>query len=254
VVEEIPELSKYASLSACLLIESSHQSRNEVIKDIKSSLLFENIIEAESLEDAKQKLQTTSFDACIFGSSLSQTLISSFIKQIKSKILTRECAFIGILKVNIDTKDLIELHSTVRKPYTKKEFFETVVRGVLLANHGTSWPGFKLGADGSVLILDSGEWRVLERQSSNDDFVIPDNFVLSGNKESIQKFCDGLSSTPRPIVDKILKNLLLSEKSIEDPFVHYFLLAIKEWKDDQAFLTLKEASQNLKKKLLEFKL
>ena len=256
MADEIQDLPKFSSLANCLLIDASFRSRDQVIKDIKSSNIFENIIEASSIDDGHEKIHIRSFDACLLGPSVSLDLVSSFIKKAKPRSLAKDCAFIAVIKRDLDPTELTEPHSVARVPCTKQAFFESVVRGVLKANKGTAWPGFKLGDDGSVMFLDGGQWKVLKGDTGDDSAlqsIIPEDFILNGNPESIQKFCDGLQHSPPSRIEKIIKMLLSGSGGIDDPFVGYFLAAIKEWKDDQSFLSLKEASQNLRQKLLAFK-
>lgn len=248
--EEIP---KFSSLALCLLIDASHRSRLEVIKDIKSSALFEEIVEASSLEDGLKKIENRSFDACLVGPSVSLNSVNSFIKNARQRTYAKDCAMVAVIKRDLDPSTLVDAHAIAKVPCTKQAFFEAVVRGVLLAGAGMKWPGVKLGDDGSVMFMEGGEWKVLKSDSNVAPSIIPDNFILTGDEDSIKKFCDGLQNTPPSRIEKIIKVLISGSSQNDDPFVKFFLAAIKEWKDDQSFLSLKEASQNLRQKLLAFR-
>lgn len=250
--EEIP---KFSSLASCLLIDASHKSRAEVIKDIKSSSLFEDIVEAKSLNDGLSRIQIRTFDACLVGPSVSLDLVAPFLKKARQTTYAKDCAIISVVRRDSDVSGLSDAHSIVKVPCTKQIFFEGVVRGVLKASANGKWPGFKLSDDGSVMYFDNGEWKELQGESSgnsNEAKIIPENFILTGDSESIKKFCDGLQSSPPSRIEKILKTLLSNSNDVQDPFVKFFVDAILEWKQDQTFLSLKEASQNLRQKLLSF--
>ncbi len=246
------EIPQFASLSCCLLVDSSHKSRIEIIKDIKASSLFQDIVEAGSIKNAQELLKVRVFDACIFGPSLSLEVVSSFIKKGKEENISSDCAYISIIKNAAEFHEYTDPHSVVVVPTSKRTFFESIVRGVLLANEGSVWPGVRLGDDGSLEMLEGGTWKILAGPPVVSPYVLPENFELRGTKESIKSFCESLASTPRSRIDKIVSNLLINPELKDDPFVAYFISAIKEWRDDQAFLSLKEVSHNLKKKLLEF--
>lgn len=251
--EEIP---KFPSLATCLLIDASHKSRAEITKDIKASSLFEEIIEAKSLEDALERIQIRSFDACLVGPSVSLDLVNPFIRKAKPRSYAKDCALVAIIKRDNDPSSLTDAHAIVKIPCTRQAFFEAVVRGVLLAGAGQGWPGVKLSDDGSVMFLEGSEWKILKGDPDRVDLsknIIPENFVLSGDSECIRKFCDGLQTSPPSRIEKIIKTLLSGSAQSNDPFVRFFIEAIKEWKDDQSFLSLKEASQNLRQRLLSFK-
>lgn len=253
MVDSNTEIPKFSSLASCLLVDSSHKSRIEIIKDIKASSLFADIVEAGSISNAQELLKVRTFDACIFGPSLSLDVVTSLIKSARNKSISSDCAYLALIKDTAEYSDYIEPHSVIVVPCSKKSFFEGVVRGVLIANKGSVWPGVRLGEDGCVEMLEGGSWKVLAGGPAVQSKAgLPDNFALNGTKESIKSFCELLPNTPRTRIDKIVKILLTNPQSKDDPFVQYFLCAIKEWRDDQSFLSLKEVSQNLKKKLLDF--
>lgn len=253
-------LPEFPPLSRCLLIDSSHRSQQDVLKSLKASNLFEDVLQAGSIPDAKNKLSSLLFDACFLGPSISQALALSFHNDALSGTLSDDCAFILIRKSLGDVKKNSEdnltfstYHSIIHTPCSKREFFEGTVRGVLTANKNTTWPGVKIGDDDIVYILESGNWTPILKEEAKYQGGLSIDFSLSPEPHCIELFCEKVQKTHPDKLSLILKKLL-SESASEanNDFPLFFIQAIKEWKEELEFSTLKEASSNLKHRLLSY--
>ena len=255
VTQEEAALPRFPALSRCIVIDSSHRARINLVSSLKSCFLFEDIMEASSVADGGKKIANISYDACIIGSSISVDMANEFLKTYKPKVLSKDCAFIRIIRDGEgDPYAYPEAHGVVAIPSNRQKMFEGMARAILIASNGVGWPGVKLAEDGSIMLLEDGEWKVFgDCEPVHIREELPPGFVLSGDRESIIKFCESLPKTPRDKVEKIIMGLLSGNGSqASDPFVGFFISAIKEWQSDMTFMSLKEASQALKTRLLSF--
>jgi len=248
------DVPRFPALARCLIIESSHRARNEVIKEIKTAQIFENILEASSLDDAEKKISSISFDACVLGPSTNPETGLAFIKKNKPLVMSKDIAFIYVVKFEIDDSPYVGAHGIAKTPSIKKKTLTDFAKAILTANKNLKWPGIKLNEDGQIMMLDGAEWKVIKCDSdsvvSNE---LPESFTLSGDKESIEKFCDSISTTPKSRIEKIIKSLISASPSTsQQAFATYFTQSIIEWKTDMTFMSLKEASLALKNRLLLF--
>lgn len=248
--EDIP---RFPALARCLIIESSHRLRNEVIKEIQTAQIFESILEAASLDDAEKKISTISFDACVLGPSTNPETGKEFIN--KKLALSKDIAFIYVVKFEVDDAPYIGAHGIAKTPSIKKKTLTDFAKAILTANKNLAWPGIKLNEDGQIMMLDGAEWKVIKSDDDKKETrkALSENFKLSGDKESIEKFCDSINTTPKSRIEAIIKSLILESSNTDtQEFASYFLQAINEWKTDMTFMTLKEASSALKERLLIF--
>lgn len=255
--EEI--LPQFTPLARTLIIDSSYKSRTELLSRVRACDLFENVMEAGSLLDASRNISSLEFDACIVGPSLSDNLVSDFLSKAKPQSKAIDCAFIVIVKPEKE-KDCSfpEAHQVLPLPPSTRVLFESIVKAILLAGRGSPWPGIKLSDDGCISLLEDGIWKVMSESrdagiENEGCYELPSDFILTGDKESIKNFCESIPRTPKDKIEKIIKGLLAgSGSSNSDPFIPFFVDAIKEWQADMKFMTLKEASQALKARLLAF--
>lgn len=254
-MSEEEHLPRFPALSRCLVLDASHKARIALVSMLKSCFLFEDIMEASSVDDGGRKVCNINYDACIIGSTISQDLAHNFLETYKKQTLAKDCAFICIVRDGFgDPMAYPQAHGVVVIPCVKQKMFEGMARAILTASNGVGWPGVKLAEDGSIMLLENGEWKVFsECEPVLVREELPPGFVLSGDRDSIEKFCEAIPKTPKDKVEKIIMGLLSGSGSNgSDPFIPFFIAAIKEWQTDMTFMSLKEASQNLKNRLLSF--
>ncbi|HMO17809.1 MAG TPA: hypothetical protein PKA63_07335 [Oligoflexia bacterium] len=255
-------IPKFSALQRCLIVDSSFQSRKEIIKDIKATELYEEIIEGNSIAESLDRIKSNYFDACYAGTGISYSGATKFILDAKKDTMSEDCAFIALVKSTRtpDEKIFPEAHSVIILPCTKRYFFEESVKAIISANKGIVWPGIRIGKDGSLEHIIDDEWQKL---SDNEDIqlliskgsgsALPKNFVLVPEPKAIENFCERILHTPKNRVQEIIITLIKqAEGENADPFSLYFLSAINEWRDSLDYCTAKEASLNLKKSLLEY--
>lgn len=246
---------KFPALASCLLVDASHKSKTEIKKTLIAIDLFEDIIIAESVQDAIAKLSARSFDACFIGPTLSPEMGLQYIEEFRKASISSDCALIAISKELVDQTLFSEADASFSTPCSKRAFFGHTVKGILKSNKNTVWPGVRLTEHGTVEFNEDGIWRNLDSDTSSGNSVLEldEAFIISPDTESINKFCDGIQHTPKRKIEKIIVNLLLQgQDGAADPFVSFFVDAVKEWKEELDYCTLKEASINLRRRLVRY--
>lgn len=243
-------IPQFSPLAKCLLVESSFKSRNEIIKSIKSTDIFQDIISPKSLEDGVSAISKETFDACVIGPSIKPETIKIYIDELLKNTFSEDCAIVVLYKEEADTENFLRAHSICKFPSSKLLLFEAIVRAILLSNKGSVWPGIRLSEDGKVEIKLEDNWTVISSSSSKPYEGLKSDFKIEANQNSIEEFYQGLQKTPKSKLEKILSSILQIDSS--DPFHKFFKSAILEWKDELEFSTPKEAALNLRWKLLNF--
>jgi len=250
--EDSLDFPRFASLSRAILVDSRADVRDELLRSLKASLLFEELLQSASLVNIAAKLQSLEFDACIFGPSLDPVQIANFVERQADLVLSKDCAFIAISeegKARAIRARCKKLHTAVSWPCTKRKFTEGLIKGILLANEGTLWPGVKLSEDGQVMIHRAGQWldygEVIVEEVEGDEALSSDN-----------------TSEPGPLahsqVEKILLRLIhhIDERREEDgpvdEFTLFFENCVKEWLAEKTFESPAEALKNLRRRILSY--
>ncbi len=157
VKSEEQGLPRFPALHMCVVIDARHGSRVEIVKDIKSSTLFEEVIEAQSLRNGLQLLDLQNVDALILGPSVSPVKAAAFIERGKQSVSSSDCAFIATINAaegaEAAAKGLYAAgaHAVIIRPCTKMVFTEGIIRGVVAANANGAWAGILLSAEAKGL-------------------------------------------------------------------------------------------------------
>ena len=147
----------FPALNMCVVIDARHSSRTDMIRDLKASNLFETIVEAKSIDDGTRVMQGHAVDACLLGPSVSLAKAKSFLGSMPQKSFSKDCAYVTLIPKDVTlveraTSHVGELqaagaHGVIETPCTKKSFFESIVRAVVLANANTPWTGILLESE-----------------------------------------------------------------------------------------------------------
>lgn len=258
-----PVLPNFSPLSRCLLIDASFRSRNEVVKAVKASVLFEEILEASSVVDGLKRLNARAFDACIIGPSLSQLASSDFIRSGKNSELSKHCAFVLLVEdiTSVSEELLKELaHEVVEWPVTKSRFHAGVVRAILRASESSPWPGIRLSDVGELCINEGGDWKVYRESEDTKDTAEKGQSkqAADGSEDSIAKLIGQLdANNPKESVALILNKLVSKankgkEGSKPDPFTEFFIEAVRDWLIELEFEKPQIATKNLRSRLRSY--
>jgi hypothetical protein len=129
------------SIGSCLLIDSRFSSRRSFLDGLRSTKLFLDVIEAESIEDARDRLIGGWFDACLIGPSLKSGTCESLVASTQGKMPSSKCAFIVFTNSQEHTSNevLKWAHRVGQIPGSTMELAEALVVAVLSANSQSIW-------------------------------------------------------------------------------------------------------------------
>lgn len=284
-------LPQFPALSACVVLDARFSSRQDIIKDLKASLLFEDIIEAKSLDDAVYLLIHRQPDACFVGPTISPDKAIEFIRDGKKKIHTGDCAFVAIIEENPLMRDNLlanGAHEVIERPCSKYTFTMGVIAAIIRANAGHPWSKMatSLGLDldsltnlGSVKIqadkpvsdeLLPGSVIVKDQIAEDPTIGIGIPAALAGSQSisadigkifsslDVSDLGADLHGTPSlettEKVKGIIDTILPGKPSDpESADLRLFLeVQIVQWLIDQRTVSREMATQNLKRKLTIF--
>ena len=140
--EEVFQTSIYPPLSACVLVDSSFKSRKELLKDLNSSRLFQNVIEAGSLDEGAASVSESAIDACVLGPSVSRERATEFIAKGAQSKSSPECAFVVAVHSATSTAELTDYegaHGLAKLPCSRVQLADTIVNAVVKANANSPW-------------------------------------------------------------------------------------------------------------------
>lgn len=133
--------AQYPALEKCMIVESRFLVRQEIVNSIKSSSLFDNVLEAQSLSDGIEKIKTINLDACFVGSSVTPNNAESFLGKAAKASISEDCSFIVV--VNEENKEaakyISNAHGVIDWPCNRENFTKGVIKSVVKANNNSPW-------------------------------------------------------------------------------------------------------------------
>lgn len=143
------QLPHFPALTKCILIDARYASRMELIKDLKASALFEEVVEAKSLIDGLAMLEMQEVDAIFLGPSVTFEKAAEFIQQGIKRGRSKDCAFVAVISPENQERELYEksgVHGIIQRPFSRHVFTENVVKAIVKVNAGSPWKGILLNA------------------------------------------------------------------------------------------------------------
>ena len=226
-----------STLSRCLLIDSSFRTRREVVEKVRELGLFEDVTVPDSMNNAFEIITTRHVDACLFGPSVTDSGIRSFLTSALDQVWFGDCAFVVLISAQKPSpeRECIEgIHGVVIWPCSKDEFCDTIVNSLakaLATNHERQ-------SSKNASTSSAGEF-------SNALFEeVGGKFNLIGEE----------SNLPREIVDA-LKSLATQgvpgalSSDTAQASVKYVLEALGQWKEDLGKMSKEQAKERLHQRL-----
>jgi hypothetical protein len=268
-------LPPYPALQRALLVDSRHASRFEVAKDLRGVALFETVIEAPSLNDAHVMLQCQEVDVCFFGPSISKERCVKMVEAAKKSAISKECAYIAILNPGNEAKPfLLEngLHAIIFRPSNKMKISEGVVTGIVAANANGTWAKIYKNFGKNVFVPPTHPTLLQMQYAKSGGSVLGSDAVsqvMVTSQQSLMAMEAGLKSglygvnekgeftkeTNHAIdkaIDETIKNMHIGKAIVED-FSIFYREALKEWVVQLGEYSSREANENLRMKVLQYK-
>lgn len=225
--------------------------------------MFEEIIEAKSLDDGLQQLASRDFDALFLGPSIQIERTDAFFEQATEVSRAKDCAFICIFRDFLSGSEIIKAskaHVTVSDTCTKRAFTEAIVRAVLMACDSSPWPGVKLDSEGSILVSENGVWRKFDAENEgggeSDGTQGVSSLLGSGVLKILADCCaEEVKEETHDEFSRLIAIIIASDSDeVSSPAPEdtraQTRQAVQEWVLDKDYMGPKEASRVLKKKLL----
>lgn len=250
-------------LESCALLDSRISYRNNIREMIRSTELFEQLIEPRSLSHAFELISKQGFDSCIIGPSITAANINLFLKDISRNIENTICSFV-VLRDKFSKDELIGVHSTAEFPCPKEKFNLAVVQGLKNSNGGTLNFSRRTNPDTGepIVLLDSIKDLGINieslEKSEQDNLLSAIALVEKLNHLEPNFLMFRLDGTPsnktkeevREIIDSVYPsqddNGLLEEFKIN---LEYFLYS---WIKNSKEYGKKVANKNLRDNLLDY--
>jgi hypothetical protein len=272
IVSNEIKLPDYPAMAACLVIESRLVLRNELEKDIKSTALFDEVKIAKSLSIARMSLEMEEIDCCILGSSVSSQACRDLLGWAPGAARSKDCAYLVISDKN--SKEIYihdGAHGQTWQPLSKAKLFDAIVRAVVSANKNSAWRGifekseFHRGFDNSTnnpLLIGAARSSVqssaLEKPWETIGLIDVESLDEEGIKKLFVKrnfvfFASGdCTSELKSAAETMLKSILGG--SVENPrFEQYCRKAVYTWFEDAPLGGFKEATEQLRMRILQFR-
>jgi len=266
-------LPSYPALAACILVESRMGSRNELEKDSKATELFQEVKVAKSLALARITMQVENIDCCIIGPGISPSSATDFLSWAVSNSRSKDCAFVAISER--ESKVLFidaGAHSQVWKPLTKAKLFDAIVRAVVAANKNSPWTAlfseseFHRQFDSEVaspLLISSARsstntnaldkpWEMIGL--SVNELLDAEAAAKIFREKEIYFANDGSPSEElKRAAELLLARILPADAGQNSRFQTFCRNAVYTWFEDVPLGGFKEASEQLRMRILQFR-
>jgi hypothetical protein len=267
-MESIPEFNIF---SKSLVVDSSFESRQGLLRELRGSKLFSNIVEAQSFTHGLHELRTGSVDACLIGTSVTAERAVAFLRLGKQITANKDCAFITVLPNMPDAKTA-ERTSKLRQagadqvlvaPYTKqvlKQVLFKTIRNVAQAQEGVGQI-IKEAPAPAVRYAKTATARLLTAKTQSID-PLADHLITAA--EDLKKIADRIAAGGFPVEEDgslgseaeeairqiILRAVTFSQPTIEDQsWNEHFAGCVANW-----FVSATNSPNSLAREFLRNKL
>lgn len=135
LMESIPEFQVF---SKSLVVDSSFESRQGLMRELRGSRLFSEIVEAQSFTHGLQELRSGAIDACLIGTTVTVERAVAFLRLGKQITSNKDCAFIPVVPRVADkiaearVAQLLKAGAdqVLTAPYSKKILSEVLFRTI----------------------------------------------------------------------------------------------------------------------------
>lgn len=221
-----------------IIVDSSFSSRKKLTEDLRESKLVQSIYEAKSITDALQRLTSAETDICFIGPTVSISTALSFASSVKSTHLKQPCALIAVVTSRQEDEAVLlksKMNGVLHQPYDRKTFTSVVLKAVRNAHLE------KISAARQI----ETAYRAIDFLSI--ELLRYASAAKASTDTSSIEFQQRLYSDLRTCLSKTLELTGLKDFSDEDS---HFTRTITEWFFESSKFGRKQATENLRLKLL----
>lgn len=256
-------LPPFPALHRCLLLDNKQWSRTNVLRELKGTRYFEQIMDCREVAQGMRILSSHEFDACFIGPTLSRDEALAFLEYASRDAYSKDCARICLVYENCDYIEQLlagGAHGVIELPCGRPVLRLGIVRAVVSANADSPWTGILLSiagdipeeALGKVFIIDAP--APLSAQPEGGVEVI-DELDLFGTISVLgAEAVAGSGADKQRAVKRILKKLSAAAPSLAavPGFEKFLDEALQAWGDDLKVMTADAAKERLRKRLASF--
>lgn len=257
--EKEEKIFNYPALERCMIVESRFSRRQEIINSIKSTSLFDKIIEAQSLSDGVQKVRTLNFDVCFVGTSISIEKANDFLTQASQNSLAKDCSFVVVANEENQEQanNLNVAHGVLSWPSSRAKFQKGIVKSVVKANQNSPWTNLleKYELEEAALELEHKKEQIREIITSSAEELRKISSNIQAKKYGLDqagKIDNGLRSDIAKIIEALISKF--NNHNEISNFKETFEKALSNWAENQIKLSPLEAKKLLQQDLLKLKL
>jgi YD repeat-containing protein len=135
-------MSCYPPLAKVVVVDSRFSSRSELLACLDSLNLFQNVVEAPSVQDGLRLMGSEEVDLCIVGPSVTTDVASDFLARCQETRLSKDSALIAVTSNDGEAISCLRksgAQAVIQRPFTKQMFLVSVVDSVIEANAASPW-------------------------------------------------------------------------------------------------------------------
>ena len=261
-------LPPFPALHRCLLLDNRQWSHARILREIKGTRYFEQIMDTQDVERAVQLISSHEFDACFAGPTLNKDEVLNFLGRIEAGAYSEDCARICLVYEECDYVDALiaaGAHGVIEIPCGRPILRLGIVRAVVAANVNSAWTGILLsmGPDdipeealGKMVIIEGSQSankvvdsKVRVEVVDDDESDLFGTITVLGAKSLFSGSFESEAEV-RKMVEKMVKKVP-SLKSVPG-FDKFLNEAITAWSEDSHKMSKEEAAERFRKRLVAF--
>ena len=277
ISQESAQSSSSVPLGPCLVIESRHSSRCEIVSTLTASKAFSNVVHAATVSETVVLLRSMNFDVCLIGPKTALPRVLPGVATALQSSDSKNCVLMAFSNDEIhdpEYESLLAQHNVILRPYSKSSLSEAVVHEVVKSRGENTWVGVRFNNPPEIDLPVEKSIPSAGTETANGSSdsapaaprLICQVFSLLGTrlKTIAQDGARGIYMlTPSGVPSQVTKNALdkiifgvVCELEKHGPvaadFQPFLTLVIYQWFSDYVLEGAKTASQNLQSRLTNY--
>lgn len=241
-------------LERTILVDSTYESRQKVLRDIRKAAISKMVVEAPSVIDGLRSIECGGIEVCFLGPSLSAPASRHLMRVARNLPTAQNCAFVALDQSGVSNfaalKDEIHVDETIEFPFIGNNF-RTIVKQAtnrfksnMSSSYKLSTPPFSLTSEYVKRPLTAIVKDISLGLQNIASQVEQKQATGKLSKEEFDTLYDKLTALYR---DAFLPNTGLIKEGSYD---HLFINFLADWFSDSCWIGQAQATDILKAKLL----